>query len=101
MYTTYGANMPTAAQKQIRKIKRSFSISPESNSFIRKAQKERKSRSESETLDALLRELMTIRQQRVIENAYSDYYDSLTEKEVNEERAWGAFAETQLIDGVR
>ncbi|MHB8304052.1 MAG: hypothetical protein ACYDC6_14725 [Acidobacteriaceae bacterium] len=44
---------------------------------------------------------MAIRQQRAIEAAYSDYYDSLTEEEVAEEHSWGAFAETQLVNGVR
>lgn len=101
MYTTDSANMPSTLQRSTRKIKRSFSISLESDAFIRKSQKERKSRSESETLDGLLRELMILRQQGRIEDAYTDYYDSLTEPEVDEQRAWGAFAETQLSEGVR
>ena len=63
--------------------------------------KERRTKSESETLDVLLRELMAIRQQRAIEAAYSDYYDSLTEEEIAEEHSWGAFSETQLVNGVR
>ena len=96
MYTTFGANMATTSLKKSRKIKKSFSISPESDSFIRRICKERKSTSESETLDVLLKELMTIRQQKAIEAAYSDYYDSLTEEEAAEQRAWGAFAESQL-----
>jgi hypothetical protein len=96
MYTTSGANMPTTSPKKSRKIKKSFSISAESDSFIRRTCKERKSTSESETLDVLLKELITIRQQKAIEAAYSDYYDSLTEDEVAEQSAWGAFAESQL-----
>lgn len=47
-------------------------------------------------MDVLLKELMTIRQQEAIDAAYSDYYDSLTEDETAEQRAWGAFAESQL-----
>jgi hypothetical protein len=101
MYTTCGTNMPTTSPKRGRKIKKSFSISPESDSFIRKTCKERKSTSESETLDVLLRELMTIRQQKAIEAAYADYYDSLTEDEVAEQSAWGAFAESQLAEESR
>jgi hypothetical protein len=89
------------ASRQSRKIKKSFSISPESDSFIRKACKERKSKSESETLDALLSELIAIREQRAIEAAYTDYYDSLAEEEMSEERAWGAVTESQLAAGVR
>jgi hypothetical protein len=79
-----------------RKIKKSFSISVESDTFIRRSCKERKSTSESETLDALLSELMTIRKQQAIEAAYTDYYDSLSDDEVAEQRAWGSFAESQL-----
>ena len=96
MYTTIGANMPTTSPKMGRKIKKSFSISMESDSFIRKSCKERRSTSESETLDALLGELMTIRKQQAIEAAYTDYYDSLGDEEVAEQRAWGSFSESQL-----
>ncbi len=88
--------MPTTLSKKGRKIKKSFSISVESDTFIRKACKERKSHSESETLDALLGELMTIRKRQAIEAAYTDYYDSLSDDEVVEQSAWGSFAESQL-----
>jgi hypothetical protein len=93
--------MRTTSPKMRRKIKKSFSISAESDSFIRKSCKDRKSNSESETLDALLCELMAIRQQRAIEAAYTDYYDSLSEQEAAEERAWGTFAESQLAEEIR
>jgi hypothetical protein len=96
VYTTNGENMPTTSPKMGRKIKKSFSISVESDSFIRKICKERKSKSESETLDALLNELMHLRRQQAIEAAYTDYYDSLGDNEISEERVWGAFAESQL-----
>jgi hypothetical protein len=101
MYTTYGMKMSATSPKKSRKVKKSFSISPESDSFIRRACKERKSTSESETLDVLLRELMTIRQQKAIEVAYVNYYDSLSEDEVAEHSAWGAFAELQLAKEIR
>ena len=93
--------MRITSPKKVRKIKKSFSISLESNSFIRKACKERKSTSESETLDMLLKELMLVQQQEAIEAAYQDYYDSLGEEEIAEEHAWGAFAESQLQNNSR
>lgn len=93
--------MPTTSPKMGRKIKKSFSISVESDAFIRKSCKERKSNSESETLDTLLSELMVIRQQTAIEAAYANYYDSLSDDEVAEESAWGAFAESQLAKEVQ
>lgn len=100
MYTTLGTIM-LATSKSTRKIKRSFSISRESHAFIRKAQKERRIPSESETLDTLLSELIAIREQRLLDSAWKDYYDSLTGEEMNEQHAWGAFAESQFSRGVR
>ena len=101
LYTTNGENMPTTSPKMGNKIKKSFSISVESEAFIRKSCRERKSDSESETLDALLSELRAIRQKEAVEAAYTDYYDSLTDEEVAEERGWGGFAESQLAEEVR
>lgn len=88
-------------QGQARKVKKSFSISLESEAFLKRIRKERKVPSESETLDVLLRELMATQKQRAIESAYVDYYDSLSDEDVAEQRAWGAFAEVQLTEGVR
>lgn len=88
--------MPATSPKMGRKVKKSFSISVESDSFIRKSCKERKSSSESETLDALLSELMNIRKQEAIEAAYTDYYDSLGDDQASEQRVWGEFSESQL-----
>jgi len=86
---------------QARKVKKSFSISLESEAFLKRMRKERKVPSESETLDVLLRELMATQKQRAIESAYVEYYDSLSDEDVAEQRAWGAFAEAQLTEGVR
>jgi hypothetical protein len=89
-------NPTTTSIHQTRKIKKSFSISPESEAFIKKNSRERRIKSESETLDLLLRELIAVRQQHALNTAYQDYYDSLTDEESAENRAWGTFAEGQL-----
>jgi len=52
-------------------------------------------------LDALLSELMGIRQQQAIEAAYGDYYDSLSDEDIAEQNDWGNFAESQLAKEVR
>jgi hypothetical protein len=44
---------------------------------------------------------MAIRQQTAIEAAYANYYDSLSDDEVAEESAWGAFAESQFAKEVQ
>ncbi|HXE12220.1 MAG TPA: hypothetical protein VN633_08875 [Bryobacteraceae bacterium] len=93
--------MHTTSRKIARKIKKSFSISAESESFIRKTCKERKSTSESETLDALLSELMEIRQQQAIASAYGSYYDSLSDEEMAEQNNWGKFSESELAKEIR
>jgi hypothetical protein len=93
--------MHTTSGKVARKIKKSFSISAESESFIRKSCKERKSTSESETLDALLGELMEIRQQQAIESAYRNYFDSLSDGDMAEQNDWGKFSESQLAEEIR
>ena len=86
---------------QARKVKKSFSITLESEAFLKRMRRERKVSSESETLDVLLRELMAAQKQRAIESAYKDYYDSLSEEDVAEQRAWGTFSETQFTSAKR
>jgi hypothetical protein len=84
---------------QTRKVKKSFSISPESEAFLKRVRRERRVSSESKTLDLLLHELMSARKQRAIESAYKDYYDSVSDGDLAEQQTWGAFAESQLRDG--
>ena len=87
--------------RQARKVKKSFSISLEAEVFLRQVRQERRISSDSETLDLLLRELMVTRKQRVIDSDYRDYYNSLSDEDVAEQRSWGAFAETQFAEGAR
>jgi hypothetical protein len=101
VYTTVGRSAENTMHGQPRKVKKSFSISLESEAFLKRMRKEHKAPSESETLDLLLRELMATHKQRAIESAIVDYYDSLSDEDVEEQRAWGVFAEAQLTEGVR
>jgi hypothetical protein len=88
-------------QAHARKVKKSFSISPESEAFLRRMRRERRAASESETLDTLLREMMTAQKQRAIDSAYQVYYDSISDQDAAEQHAWGAFAETQFAKAAR
>jgi hypothetical protein len=93
--------MPTTTpSRPVPKVKKSFSISVESEAFIRKACKERKSKSESETLDALLNELREIQQREAIGSAYQDYYDQMSDAEAIEHDTWGTFAQTQIAEQI-
>lgn len=101
LYTTNGENMPTTSPRMGNKIKKSFSISTESDAFIRRSCKERKLNSESETLDALLSELRTIRQREAVEAAYTDYYDELGADQTSEEHDWATLTQPQIIEEAR
>jgi hypothetical protein len=79
-----------------RRVKKSFSISPEAESFIRKVRKARKIASDSEALDQLLRESIEAHRKRSIDTAYKAYYDAASEAELAEETSWAEFAESEL-----
>jgi len=75
-------------QATANKIKRSFTITAESAAFLRATRTERKARSDSETLDLLLRELMEKVKLAEIDAAYTAYYDSVSDEQLAEETEW-------------
>jgi hypothetical protein len=87
--------MPTTEQT---KIKRSFSISRNSESFLRREMKGRRSSSASQTLDELLAELQRQREGEKIDQAITAYYDSIDAQEVEGERAWGELGGRSLFE---
>ncbi len=86
--------MTSAAAKQ--RVKKSYSISVEAESFVRKTRKMRKIASDSEALDQLLREAIEAHRKRSIDAAYKAFYDSASDAELAEETAWAEFAESEL-----
>ncbi len=85
--------MPKAGtQKQ----KKTYSLSREAIRFVEAIQKERKIDSASSALDELLRERKQAREMEQTSAAITKYYDSLTEPEMEEDRAWGKAAESQF-----
>jgi len=81
------------------KIKRSFTITPDSAEFLRLAREEIRAGSDSEALDMLLRELMLARKTKALEAAYASYYDSLPEESLAEEESWASMAGPDMITG--
>jgi hypothetical protein len=71
-----------------RKIKRSFTLAPESVAFVRETRKRRKAGSDSEALDLLLREAIRTRKEEEINAAFKEYYDSASDEELNEQPEW-------------
>ena len=80
----------------IQRIKKSYSISPESERYIRKVRKAGKIASDSQALDQILKGAQDAQKRSEIGAAYTAYYDSATEEELAEEKGWAALAEPAL-----
>jgi len=79
-----------------RKRRRTFTLSPASLAYLEHQARQRKLASQSAFLDELLLE-KTMEQRRVaLEANVAAYYDSLSDEEVQEQRAWGELAEQSL-----
>ena len=78
------------------RIKKSYSISPEAEQFVRRMRKARKVSSDSETLDQLLHESMQAHSRGAVDAAYKSYYDAAPAAAVEEELVWGAFSESEM-----
>jgi hypothetical protein len=79
------------------KQRRTFTLSPESLAYLEQQARERKLGSQSAFLDQLLREKTAEQRRAALEANVTAYYDSLSDEEVEEQRAWGAFAEQTLV----
>lgn len=81
-----------------RKIKCSFTLSPESVAFLREARAQRHSESDSEALDLLLKDLQQEARKRDLDAAVTAYYDTATDDELREEREWSEGAGHAIAD---
>lgn len=90
--------MATASTQ--RKLKCSFTLTPESVAFVRQSRVRLQAASDSEALDLLLREKMLAAKQAEIEAAVKDYYDNASEEELKEQREWAELAGPNLFAGV-
>jgi hypothetical protein len=80
-----------------RKLRRTFTLSPQNVAYIEKQARERNMRSLSAFLDELLQEKTREQKLAEIEANTIAYYDGLTDEEVEEQRAWGEFAGQTLV----
>jgi hypothetical protein len=80
-----------------RKIKRSFTLTPESVAFLTEVRKKRRIASDSEALDLLLQESRLMRKDQEIEAAVRRYYDEAGEEELREESQWAEMAAPSLL----
>jgi hypothetical protein len=79
-----------------RKEKKTFSLSRQSLRFLEALRKERQSRSVSSVLEEIIRQQQQAKEMKSISASVSSYYDSLPDKQMEADRAWGQFAETQF-----
>jgi hypothetical protein len=78
------------------KQRRTFTLSPESLAYLEQQARERQLDSQSALLDELLREKSMEQRRAALEANVTAYYDSLSDAEVEEDRAWGEFAGRHL-----
>ena len=78
------------------KRRRTFTLSPESLAYLDEQARQRKLGSQSAFLDELLREKTMELRRAALEANVTAYYDSLSEEERQEQRAWGELAEQSL-----
>ena len=80
-----------------RKIRRSFTLAPESVAFVSETRRRRKAGSDSEALDLLLREAMLEAERREIDAATKEYYDTASDEELAEQAEWGRMAGPNMV----
>ena len=79
-----------------RKEKKTYSLSPESIRFVECVRKERHRESASSALEELIQEKKMEAERIRMDASISSYYDSLSDEDREQNRAWGAFAESQF-----
>jgi hypothetical protein len=75
-----------------RKMKKSFTLTPEAVAFVGEIRQKRGAGSDSEALDLLLREMMLETKRREIDAAYKEYYDTASDEELAEQWEWAEMA---------
>ena len=78
-----------------RKERKTFTLSRDSIRYIKKVRREQSAPSDSSALEEILAESRRAREMAEIESSISKYYDSTSEEERAENKAWGEFAESQ------
>src|SRR5271166_2785289 len=79
------------------KQRRTFTLSPESLAYLEQQARERKLASQSAFLDELLLEKTAELRRTALEANVAAYYDSLSDEEVEDQRAWGELAQQSLV----
>jgi hypothetical protein len=74
------------------KLKKSYTLSPESVAFLEALRKKRGGDSISAVLEEILQAVQRKHEKAAVERAVADYYGSLSEPQAEEQAEWGEFA---------
>jgi hypothetical protein len=83
-----------------RKLKVSFTLSPEVVAFVKKTRVERGAGSDSEALDLLLKETAQQEKLRQLDAAVKEYYDNATDEELAFETQWAEANSSNMWIGI-
>jgi hypothetical protein len=86
-------HMGTTARKE----RRTYSLNPELVRYIEKVREERGIESASSALEQIICESKRQRDRKHQDDLISNYYTSLDEADIEQEKQWGRFAETQFL----
>jgi hypothetical protein len=84
--------MGQTVDKPNRKAKKSFMLSAESVAFLEEKRRKGNAESISAILEAILQAVRRQEKRAATDRAITEYYNSLSDEEVAEERQWGEFA---------
>jgi len=85
-----------ADSSALKKEKKTYTLSRDSVGFLEETVREQRRKSISEVLDELIQEKKLAAERARIDASISAYYDSLTDEEREQNRAWGEFAESEF-----
>jgi len=87
----------TAHPEPSRKAKKSYTLSPDSVSFLEALRKKHRARSISSVLEEILQTARREAEMAEINQSVSAYYDSLSGREMEDLGEWGKFGLRQLL----
>jgi hypothetical protein len=87
-------------QATVRKMKRSFTLTPEVVAFVGEMRQKRGAGSDSEALDLLLREAMLEAKRQQIDAACKEYYDNASEQVLAEQLEWAELTGPNMFRGI-
>jgi hypothetical protein len=87
-------------QAMARKMKKSFTLTPDVVAFVGETRQRRGAGSDSEALDLLLREVMLDAKRQEFDAACKEYYDTASDQDLAEQREWAEMTGPNMFRGV-